>query len=713
MASVVFSTVGQAIGGPLGAAVGAVVGGTLDGALSGRRSSMPVADIFFQKSAYGEPLPRLFGTCRVAGQLVWALPFATPGGKGSRRSGSMASFAILLSSGPIMGIGRIWADGREIRGADGQFEMPTTMRLHDGRGSGVADPLIVAAEGVGRAPAYPGCAYVVFEDFGLQPFGNRLPNLGFEVFADSGSPQDWIRALAGEVVRGPDGARMAQGYVATRPRIAGDVQALARLSGTGAGYRHGAFVLDGAPPLHSIAASDLAEADEDAVGGGNGGWMVARRGLAANARPAGCSLTYLDPDRDYQAGRQLVARGRTGEELSVSALVVARADQARALAGHWLREAEAAVETLEIALGWRWLGLSAGDHVELEGRPGRWRVVRLDVRGLRLIVVAEMLSEALPLVQRPADPGRVLPAPVIPASVTRIVAFETPVPLREGPPALRILATGGAGWRGAELSIAGQGEDIALGTVSRAFPQGELVAPLGVGPDNLWDERNSLLVRPQAGQEMFESRSAAAILEGANLVRVGEELLQFRDAWPEEGGIVRLSGLLRGCFGTAQPVAGHMAGSAVHLVRPDSLPAYGIGADSIGRILSVLAIGPGDPAGGTLAQVVVSGAGVGPMAPVHVRVERQPDGAILSSWIMRGREAWSWNNAEPAAANLIWRFRSDSGPVFEWQVSGTMLELSPDAQMERAGGLLPSGTVEIVAIGDGPAWMRTSRRHAI
>lgn len=146
MASVLFSTIGQAVGGPLGAAVGAAIGGSVDSAMFGarRRGS---AELFLQRSAYGDALPRLYGRSRAAGQLIWALPVAGAGGKGSGRQNSGSSFAIALSSGSVRSVGRIWADGREIRNGAGEFEARTVMRVHRGCVDQVSDELIVAAEG--------------------------------------------------------------------------------------------------------------------------------------------------------------------------------------------------------------------------------------------------------------------------------------------------------------------------------------------------------------------------------------------------------------------------------------------------------------------------------------------------------------------------------------------------------------------------------------
>ena len=55
------------------------------------------------------------------------------------------------------------------------------MRVHRGDEDQPADPLIAAKQGPSGTPAYRGLAYVVFERLPLEAFGNRLPQLTFEV----------------------------------------------------------------------------------------------------------------------------------------------------------------------------------------------------------------------------------------------------------------------------------------------------------------------------------------------------------------------------------------------------------------------------------------------------------------------------------------------------------------------------------------------------
>ncbi len=53
----------------------------------------------------------------------------------------------------------------------------------------------MAKEGADNAPTYRGLAYIVFERLPLANFGNRLPQLSFEVISSSGGAESHIRAV--------------------------------------------------------------------------------------------------------------------------------------------------------------------------------------------------------------------------------------------------------------------------------------------------------------------------------------------------------------------------------------------------------------------------------------------------------------------------------------------------------------------------------------
>lgn len=203
MAQMILTSVGAAVGGVFGAAAGAVVGGLIDHAVAGggTRVGPRIPELRLTGAAEGAALPCVFGRARVGGQVIWAARFrekrveARVGGSKGQKTSSYAyslSFAVAVAEGPIDGIGRVWADGKVMDMAG------VVMRVHRGTEDQAQDPLIAVIESA--APAYRGVAYVVFEDLPLEPYGNRPPQLSFEVFRRpraSGAPAGLEERLKG------------------------------------------------------------------------------------------------------------------------------------------------------------------------------------------------------------------------------------------------------------------------------------------------------------------------------------------------------------------------------------------------------------------------------------------------------------------------------------------------------------------------------------
>ncbi|MGV6800751.1 MAG: baseplate multidomain protein megatron [bacterium] len=166
--------------------------------------------LHLQTSSEGAGIAVLYGRARIAGEVIWAANFkeetqtttTSTGGKGSRAAVETTqteylyslSFAIGLAAGEIDGIGRVWADGKLISLAD------VTYRLYKGTRDQLPDSVIEAIEGAGNAPAYRDLAYIVFEDFPLKSYGNRLPQFSFEVLRALRSPDPDVLENATQAV---------------------------------------------------------------------------------------------------------------------------------------------------------------------------------------------------------------------------------------------------------------------------------------------------------------------------------------------------------------------------------------------------------------------------------------------------------------------------------------------------------------------------------
>ena len=139
MATLVLSTVGNALGGPVGGAIGALIGQSIDEQLLGSARRGPrLNDLNVQTSSYRTQIPRIYGTMRVAGSVIWATDLVestqTTGAKGQPDViyGYSVSLAVAISSRPVAAIKRIWADGKLLRSLPGHTSSVRALAFHPG-----------------------------------------------------------------------------------------------------------------------------------------------------------------------------------------------------------------------------------------------------------------------------------------------------------------------------------------------------------------------------------------------------------------------------------------------------------------------------------------------------------------------------------------------------------------------------------------------------
>ena len=163
-----------------------------------------LGDLTVSTSTYGATRTIVYGTMRVNGNIIWAQPLTLlnvkTSGKGNlfgapptKTYEYFATFAMALCQGPAAKVLRVWADNTVIYDATNGPNItiiPSTVEasppllaftFYPGDEEQLPDPLIESFVGTGQAPANRGTCYVVFNQLPLINFGNRIPNLSFEV----------------------------------------------------------------------------------------------------------------------------------------------------------------------------------------------------------------------------------------------------------------------------------------------------------------------------------------------------------------------------------------------------------------------------------------------------------------------------------------------------------------------------------------------------
>lgn len=521
--------------------------------------------------------------------------------------------------------------------AAGDFKSATEYRLYPGDEDAPVDPLIAAAEGIGRTPALRGLAYAVFENFQLADYGNRIPSLTFEVEADAGPVT--IGAIAEALSDGAiaGGATPAvQGYAASGDSVRAAVEALTDVVPV-------SFVDDGTTLGMSVPSGEAATVVAKSLLARP---EVARRAAGSVADEA--SIAYYDVARDYQSGLQrAVATGSPGRNADRRALPAAlSAETAKALAEYRLATLRAGRGSARLRSLWRRAALRPGTLVRIEGEAGTWKIRRWTLGATDIALELEGQDGTSAPASAPADSGVSVGAPDLVRGPTTLRAYDPP--MAEGvatAPQLIAFAAGiSAGWRYADLiaSFDGGANWQDAGRATGAATMGRAIEALGPGPATLLDTESTLEVALLNDEMWLENASDDALVGGANLALVGRELIQFGRAESLGDGRFRLSRLLRGRYGTEWAAALHIADEDFVLFEADRAVAIAVPAGAIGGTARISAIGIGDGDEPATVDIAITGEALRPPAPVHLAAERLGNGDIRLSWVRRSRAGWSW-----------------------------------------------------------------------
>lgn len=690
MASVVLGFAGQAVGaafgGPLGAKIGGFIGSTIGSMLDNKlfpekREGPRLDDLTVSASSYGRPIPLLFGPeNRIAGNIIWSTGLletakkAKSGGKGgptvvTTEYTYRASFAVLIAEGVLSRIRKVWANNKLIYDVDESLDEDALfggLRFYPGTLTQNPDPTIEAVLGVGATPAYRGSAYVVFEDLQLADFGNRIPNLEFLVEAQAattvGAVVDKIIGRCGidinlastasltDPLRGFAIGSPASGVGALQPLALAFNFDVAQVGGGLRCSKRGASVMGVVLKEHLAGYADSGERPQETL-------RWARQQVTSLPREA--TITFPDPDRDWQPNSQRARRsqGSADSNLSSEIAVVMTADAGRQLADRMLWEAWTGMQTADATTDDRWIAMEPGRTYLFE-TPAGFEPLRLlrKTRGANGLIEISVTRD-LDQVYRSTATGVIATVPENPLRQTTpstIVLLDIPLLLDADEPQSSGFYWGvvsdSESWRGASgvrgLSALGpfeqmdaQGRELIVGSIDAG-----LVAP-GPGFDSAveWDNVTVVRVTLQRPDMRLESLTDAEVLAGGNAAFAGAsgplgEVFQFANADMVSAGVYDLSRLRRGQRGTEFAWDDHAAGQRFVLLDPGALirTDFGLADLNLARFYKSVSLLTLEVDAATVA-FTNTGVGLRPYAPIELLAEGVTGGPIDLTWTRRSR----------------------------------------------------------------------------
>lgn len=662
-----------AIAGSLGAnafwlGVAGFVGGMLDQRLFAAKINThqeigKQSDLKMQTASMGTPIITGYGRARVAGNIIWGTKFTEhvhtstqSFGGGGKGGGSITtttysytvSFATAICAGPIKSVLRAWADGVEIKmhGAD----VPIDYTLYLGDEVQQPDPFMVGIEGADNVPAYRGLAYIVVKDLDVGKFGNRIPSLTFEVEFPEDGVEDIIRnvtraaGLPVEKIHMEGIANMrVEGFT-----IAGDKTFRSQIEALQTVFPFDGFAYDGNIIFRKRGTGDVVTIDADDLGAQEN--ESEESALTAVRTPdielpKTVKLAYISKDRSYQDGTasytKAVAHGVN--EVSLDTSLVLKDSDAVMVTEQRMKEYWASRTSFSFKLSTRYATVQAGTLIDLpyNGRSVKAMVTNVSYGqpGLNEITAHLIHGQTFAAVKRDLDTAGKELAPPTPTEVRMELIDTAQLPNMEGAGGVFIAAASKI-YYGAHLyrSVDNGVSFSLIKSDIRAGIIGDTVSALGVGTPYTWDNRSSVDVRLVSGT--LESRQEIDVLNGANLCIIGEELVQYRSAVLIAENTYRLSGLLRGRFGTEHHIKGHIPGERfvrIHADHVEKLTAptadwfkpyvYRYGSASYGVTHESY----------RQTSITIRANSSMPLAPCHLEGQRAKGGDLVITWVRRTR----------------------------------------------------------------------------
>ncbi|MFW8634286.1 baseplate multidomain protein megatron [Cribrihabitans pelagius] len=385
--------------------------------------------------------------------------------------------------------------------------------------------------------------------------------------------------------------------------------------------------------------------------------------------------------------------------------------EARQVAARWLAEARISRDSARFQLPPSLLHLGAGDVVALPGEDGQDQLYRID----RIEQAEAQLVEAVriePGVYRAGDVLEDLPGVNEFAAPVPVLPLFMDLPLMRGdenPVAPHLAATAEA-WPGS-VAVYGSASDenYALERVIAARQTvGVTETPLLAAPPGRWDLGAGLQVKLIAGE--LESRSAPAVLDGANLAAIGDgspgnwELFQFREAELIAPQTYLLKGRLRGQAGSDGLMPDVWPAGSYVVLLDGTMVQMDLAPDQRRRQRHYR-IGPArrsleDPSY-VHVEASFDGNGLRPYAPGHLELTGALGGDISAAWIRRTRiegDSWDLPEVPLGEESEAYRIRVLRGTsVLREAVSATPAWSYPSAA-QAADGAVAGDVLEVAQL---------------
>jgi hypothetical protein len=731
-----------------GAAAGYVVGGLVDPPPGPNVQGPRLDDKKVTTSTYGDPIPLVYGPDnRIAGNVIWSTGLIEKSkkeksGKGGGGSTSESytysvSFDVAIMGRPGQQVRRVWMNNKLVFDLSVGVSLPAydavngslytkamathtvfeEMHFWPGTTTQIPDAMVEAIEGVGNVPAYRGICHVSFKTLQLADFGNRLPNIEFEIEADT-------TIVLGQVVHDICGRSNVdntsviglvdpiRGYIIARPSNgAGAIAPLGMAYHFDVAEQRGQirFVKRARAMKATIPVSQMGahEGNEEAIE------PIRHNTLSTVDLPRQMTVSFADPALDYQSNSQRAIRdqGATENLESVQFPLTMSVDEGRRIADRLLWSPWAARKSATFKVDDTWVRRDPGDvlGIQVSDQVVPYKLLRM-TRGDNGVIDAEVQRDDPELYNSTADGV----AGTIPANTVRfpgpteLVLIDSPIfrDLEDDTGFYWAVTAPEDGWRGAEIMRSSDGGTTynTMSEVAVRSTFGNVASALPSGPTAYWDRGSIITVVLDRADDELESLTEFEVLNGNNAfwlgpaTGVGGEVAQFATATLIAPQTYELTDLLRGRRGTESFVGTHGSNETFILLDPSTLGRSDLGPgdwDSSRMYKPVSFLTDIDD---TPSQAFTNtGVGKMPFSPVHVLGTRDTSNNLTVEWVRRSRLQSSGLAGPVPLGEETEAYEVDifSGAAVVRTIAATTPTISYSAAEQATDGLTPGNPVSL------------------
>jgi len=475
---------------------------------------------------------------------------------------------------------------------------------------------IEAFEGSGNVPAWRGWSYAVLTNLDVTKWAGTFPTIRALIRQDAdgdlASIVSDICLRSGKLSADEIDVTALAGIEAAGIAASGPQASTTLLKQLAITHNLEAQERDGKIRFFTADEADVVAVSEEKWGvvepGGARASRLARRRIPRQRLASGLHLTFFDPDRDYNQGsaRFSMIDNPVERESKIPLDMVLTREDALIACKRLVLRAMLAAEEFELTLPPELIEVLAGDILTVTESSIDYSIrVEQITRGDNALVVVRGVREALDSFTQEVDVEEVSTA--LAESTELVLPKEVQWTLADIPPLADSDATSvgvyvfmgasspGDAFTGGVVfqSLDGGISFTGFQTIAAGSLYARVIGTLGDGDAHFIDNANTLTVELLSSSATLSAASAAQVLNGANQMLVGQEVVGFTQATLVSGTRYELTGLLRGLRGTHNQTTTHESGEfAVRLSFPAFKEIGVSGSKQLGTYVGI-------PAGGS------------------------------------------------------------------------------------------------------------------